>query len=232
MTGRITFIRHGLAECAENHVVGGHLGCTGLTEAGRAQARLLRDRVARTGELADTEVVLTSKMARAIETASIVLPAIGPQVPGPIKRCDLCEYHPGSLDGMPEAALLAFRRDNPSPLAASAGGESPIMFGRRATRAILAITAEYEGKSIVAVTHGGIIIWSFAALGGLRPPFPFDARPDHTSVTEWLAPTPHSGGGRWRLARYNDTAHLDVGPKLGSDVRDELSRGAARAAPI
>ncbi len=67
---RLVLIRHGESRSTVDRVVGGHRGCTGLTDRGVRQAKALRDRLARTGELAGAAAVLTSVLPRAIETGS------------------------------------------------------------------------------------------------------------------------------------------------------------------
>src|SRR4051794_27890398 len=98
---RLFIVRHGHAMCALNSVIGGVKGCTGLSPEGRAQAEKLRNRLLRTNELADADVLLTSVLPRAIETASIIAPALGKAGEvEPKQDCDLCELHPGDADGM------------------------------------------------------------------------------------------------------------------------------------
>src|SRR3979490_513751 len=97
---RLLLARHGESLATVNHVIGGHAGCTGLSEHGRQQAEALRDRLLRTAELRDASVILTSVLPRAVETAEIIAPAIGAGAL-PIQRdCDLCELHPGESDGL------------------------------------------------------------------------------------------------------------------------------------
>ena len=94
---RLVFIRHGHAQAAIDDIVAGHRGCRGLTDRGREQATALRDRLFETREL-HADVLLTSKLPRAIETAEILAPALGDLVPQ--RDCDLCELHPGECDGL------------------------------------------------------------------------------------------------------------------------------------
>src|SRR5262249_25484861 len=76
-----------------DHAVAGHGGCRGLRDRGRAQAEALRDRLAATGELGGGVVLYASMMHRAVETATILAPALGdPEIR---QECDVCEFHPG-----------------------------------------------------------------------------------------------------------------------------------------
>jgi 2,3-bisphosphoglycerate-dependent phosphoglycerate mutase len=74
---RLVLVRHGEADCNVGKRFGGPLGCTGLSPEGRRQVERLRDRVARTGELAGTTALYASTLPRAIETAEILNEAIG-----------------------------------------------------------------------------------------------------------------------------------------------------------
>ena len=100
---RIVLVRHGESRAQELGILGGHDGCTGLSDLGREQVGLLRDRLAATGELADATALYSSLMPRAIETAEILAPALGGLE---VRReCDFCEGHPGEADGLTWAEL-------------------------------------------------------------------------------------------------------------------------------
>ena len=94
---RIVLVRHGESRAQELGILGGHDGCTGLSDLGREQVGLLRDRLASTGELADASALYSSLMPRAIETAEILAPALGGLE---VRReCDFCEGHPARPTG-------------------------------------------------------------------------------------------------------------------------------------
>ena len=95
---RIVLVRHGESLAQERRIVGGHRGCEGLSDLGRRQAQALRNRLAQTGELAGAAALYASIMPRAIETASIISPAIGSLEV--VRDCDFCEIHPGEGDGL------------------------------------------------------------------------------------------------------------------------------------
>jgi broad specificity phosphatase PhoE len=68
---------------------------------------------------------------------------------------------------------------------------------------------------VVVVCHGGVIEASFFALGNLPLRRPFDVRVENTSLTGWsYEPSDGDAGNaghrlaRWRLDRFNDSAHL------------------------
>ena len=103
---RIVLVRHGEAVCNVSGVCGGPIGCRGLTDRGRAQVAVLRDRLADTGELAGADALYASVLPRAVETAGLLAPALvadgrgGRAAPRPVLECGLCELHPGEADGL------------------------------------------------------------------------------------------------------------------------------------
>lgn len=204
---RLVLVRHGESQCGVDRIVGGHLGCTGLTEEGRAQAGALRDRLARTGELSGASVFATSILSRAIETAEIISPAFAAEVAFD-QRCDLCERHPGEADGIGwEELEQRYWSDGKRTLydVLSPGGESWAAFLVRAGAALRGIAREHEGRTVVVVCHGGVVEASFRAFGNLPVEPPFRLRVDHTSLTEWRLRTDEP---RWQLFRFNDAVHL------------------------
>jgi probable phosphoglycerate mutase len=215
---RLVLIRHGESRSTVDRVVGGHEGCAGLTDRGVLQAKALYERLARTGELAGASVLLTSVLPRAIQTAEIIAPALGGLTAE--QRCELCEIHPGEGDGLTWEEFTT--RYRPEGLATgnayapfAPGSESWGGFFVRVGEALLRAAADHPGQTVVVVCHGGVIEGSFAALGALPLRRPFDVRIENTSLTEWsFHPAEGDLGNaghrlaRWRLDRFNDTAHL------------------------
>lgn len=202
---RLTLIRHAEPQAALDAIVAGPIGCRGLSALGRVQARALAERLHATGEL-KPDVVLTSMLARATETANALADAIGQAS----RDCDLCELHPGDCDGQPWADH-ADRYPSPSdpdrPF--STGGESLRDFDRRVRRAASRLLSAHAGKDVAVVTHSGVIEAITLLLLG-APGLADEARfridsLQYTSISEWR----RMSDGRWRLDRYNDHAHLD-----------------------
>ena len=202
---RLVLVRHGEARAAQDRVVAGERGCTGLSELGRLQAEMLRDRLSRTREVV-ADVLLASTLPRAVETAEIIAPALGsPEI---VRDCDLCELHPGECDtlGWDEYAErygvdMGARPFEPM----SPGGESLAEFNVRVGRALTRLAEEHEGKSVVVACHGGVVIGSMICFLGLPAQRPTLAElvVTNTSISEW-----NRRDGHWRLVRYNDAAHL------------------------
>ncbi len=215
---RIVLVRHGEAVCNVSGVCGGPIGCGGLTDLGRAQVAVLRDRLAATGELAGADALYASILPRAIETAVLLAPALvadsGPGVgraahPVPIQECALCELHPGEADGLDWSAYTArfgvpdWDTDPGRPIAP--GGESWTGFVNRVCGALDVLAARHVGELVVVACHAGVIESSLLAklpvAGGLEGAR-MQLRTQHASLTTWEV-----DAGGWRLLGYNDGAH-------------------------
>jgi probable phosphoglycerate mutase len=201
---RIVLVRHGESVVTVNRVLGGHRTCRGLSELGRTQAERLRDRLA-DGELEATALI-SSAYPRAIETAEIIAPALGCEL-------EIVESF-GEHDPGPECDGLTFqefvdRHGTPDweadPYAVMfPGGETVAAFHHRVGSALADVVTRHEGGTVVIVCHGGVIDVTMRRV--LRSPMTgdFDLHTKNTSLTELVLGRP----GRWRLVRYNDTAHL------------------------
>ncbi|WP_018348769.1 histidine phosphatase family protein [Longispora albida] len=204
---RLLLVRHGESGHHRLGLVSGRDSCPGLTSAGREQAAALRDRLAALGTRAD--VVLWSTVARARETAEILLPAFG-EVAVAGEDCDLCEIHIGEGDGLTTGEFAA-RYGTFDPLAEPArplspGGETWQEFTARVDASLSGLARRYPGKTVVAVTHAGYVVWAFMRLFGVpRPGTGARLDPGFTSVTEWRW---DAGGGYWTMGSYNDLTHL------------------------
>lgn len=210
---RLVLIRHGESQVTVDGVVGGPKTCSGLSPVGVRQAEALRDRLARTAELR-ADVLLSSTMPRARQTAEIIAPALGALEIEEVE--DLEERRPGECDGMTwEAYRDAYRPEGWTfsvyePL--SPGGESFAQFQVRAATTLHQVARSLAGRTIVVACHGGIIEASMVAFLGIPPAVGSGAmHQPNTSITEWSL-DPAAAGGRgvlpWKLARYNDAAHL------------------------
>lgn len=204
-------IRHGEAVCNVESIVGGMVGCRGLTERGHAQARRLAERLAR-GEI-EADVLYASTIRRARETAEPVAEALGL----PIQWDDeLHELRPGEVaDGMSVSEVIERygRLSLSQPYMSTApGSESFATFLTRACTALYRIIQQHEGQRIVVISHGGIVDASFYLMFGMglyileRAGF----WTYHTSITHWRRMPGWAPGDmpRWHLMRYNDVAHL------------------------
>jgi broad specificity phosphatase PhoE len=210
---RIVLIRHGESRAQELGILGGHNGCTGLSDLGREQIALLRDRLASSGELAGASALYSSLMPRAIETAEILAPALGGLE---VRReCDFCEGHPGEADGLTWAELDQRYPVEPGwngNTKRAPGWETWFEMGDRIVGALASLVERHPGETVVVACHGGVVVHSmFHYLGldlngGDRAWF----APDNSSFTEFLfAKNPFVKSTLpVQLVRYNDHAHL------------------------
>lgn len=208
---RLVLIRHGESLVTVQRVIGGPLTCVGLSDLGREQADRLQARLSETGELADATALYSSEYPRAIETAEILSPALGLPIrrdvrfgehdPGP--ECDGLSF-PAFVErfGMPEWDGDPHGETFP-------GGETMATFHHRVGEAISEAVEQYRGGLIVVSCHGGVVDAAFRYLMRLPQVGGFQLHTANTSLTEFVQIKP----GRWRLARYNDAAHLAGLPK-------------------
>lgn len=202
---RLLLVRHGESICGFNGIVGGTKGCTGLTERGFAQARLVRDRLQR--EVSAPDVIVASTLPRAIQTGEVIAEPFGL---GVIQDDELCELVPGEADGLLWSEWQERYGFDPSeerdrPI--SPGGESVNSFHARVRAVLRRFAKHYAGQTVIAACHGGIVFNSvYAVLDAERRDVWL--RADNTSITEWTYTD-----DRWTLHRFNDVAHL-----VGTDL--------------
>ena len=170
---RLILVRHGEAHAGFHGVIGGQTGCTGLTPHGRAQAEALRDHLADSGRVR-ADVLLASVLPRAIETASIIAPGLGLEISG--QECDLCEVHTGEADGLTWTEYAArygsFDMEAEPDRVFAPAGESWNSFHERVRRTLERVARDYEGQTVVAVCHAGVIMASMRVLLGIPIPAP------------------------------------------------------------
>jgi probable phosphoglycerate mutase len=204
---RLILVRHGDANAGFHGVIGGPIGCTGLTHRGRQQAAALRDHLAASGRVR-ADVLLSSVIPRAIETAEIIAPGLGIETFG--RECDLCEVHTGAADGLEWAEwgvrYGSFDMEADPDRVFAPDGESWNSFHERVRQVLERLAQEYEGRTVVAVCHAGVIMASMRVLLGIsQPGTGARLQPTNTGLTEWeCEPEP----GRWTLHSFNEASHL------------------------
>ena|SRR5579885_1998269 len=192
-----------------------------LAPLGILQAGRLRDRLAATHEI-KADVLLASPLRRTRETAEIIAPALGLPV---TLDADFKEFYPGDCGGIPEEeiarrfGLVDFEREPHRPVAP--GGDTWAGFTGRVLSAFERVAQTYAGKTIVVVTHDGVVALSFLYCFGLpalkfvkglfRPAFP-QLFNQQTAITYWHRHRFPAQPPEWTLVRYNDDVHLyDIG---------------------
>jgi broad specificity phosphatase PhoE len=204
---RLILVRHGDAHAGFHGVIGGAQGCTGLTELGRRQAAALRDHLSETHRV-QPDVLLTSVLRRAIETAQIIAPGLGLEIGG--NECDLCEVHPGEADGLTWAEYDlhhgSFDMEAEPDRVFAPAGESWNSFHERVHRTLNRFIEEFADQTVVTVCHAGVIMASMRILLGIpHPGTGAQLRPTNTGLTEWSFDPSRR---RWTLHTFNDASHL------------------------
>lgn len=207
---RVVLIRHGESNAQVDGLVSDHSTCTGLSRRGANQAAALARRLSETSELTDANIVQTSLLLRAQQTASAVAAATGS--PPIDQSCDWCEIHPGSAEGLTwDQMRTRFppAGDPDDPIARRLPGmETWAEMYQRVGKCLRTITDERAGGTIIAVTSGGPVGASFVAFGAAshEQAVVLARTTLNTSITEW-----HGVGSDWDLIRHSDATHLDIG---------------------
>jgi probable phosphoglycerate mutase len=208
---RIVLVRHGEAVCNVNGIVGGELGCSGLTDLGRRQVSALAARLTATGELAGATALYSSVLPRAIETAGILRPVVGDGTLNLAQDYSLCELFPGEADGLGWQEVVdrfgVPEWDSDPDLLIAPGGESWSGFVARASAAVQVLAERHPGEQVVAAVHAGVIESTVIAFLQIPPAGSRRgwARIVHASLTEWeWVPTQ----SRWVLLRFNDACGI------------------------
>lgn len=192
-------------------ILGGPRSCTGLSDLGREQAERLRRRLSETDELVGASALYASEYPRAVETAELIAPAISLDV---VRDARFGEHDPG-----PECDGLTFQEfvdrhgmpdwhGDPHGVTFP-GGETLATFHHRVGQGVSEATDAHSGGLVVIACHGGVVDAAFRTLLRLPQVGGFELHTLNTSLTEFVETRP----GRWRLARYNDAAHLAGLPK-------------------
>jgi broad specificity phosphatase PhoE len=208
------FIRH--AEAAEDDCQG-HMRLCGwldvpLTAQGQLEAERLR---LLAPELGPVDSVYTSSLRRAVETAKPLAAALGLKAQA---RTALREISCGWLEGLPVTEIQTCYPDVWQANLAQTdetfgwpGGETYRAFRARVLRAIRSVARGHMGRTIVLVTHAGVVTQVLGALKGESAARWDKFRPGNASLTEmrWT-------GDSGVVVRFDDRHHL---AGLGSPER-------------
>ncbi|MFT4049721.1 MAG: histidine phosphatase family protein [Solirubrobacterales bacterium] len=199
---RLLLVRHGESEWNAAGRLQGQadppLSKLGRHQAAHAAARLVDEGV---------DAIVSSDLERAVHTASALAGSVGLNV---ITREDLREVDLGSWTGISREQV---ERDEPElwrrwrieGVEGWEGGEKYADAMVRIGGAISAIASEYEGRTVVAVSHGGSIRLATCHLLGMpASELGRIMSIGNASITEFLVEPDGTG----RLVRLNDNAHL------------------------
>jgi broad specificity phosphatase PhoE len=194
--GQYYFIRHGESEANRGAWLAGHRDSP-LTERGREQARQAFHQV----QALDVQAVLVSDLARAVETAQIVLK--GRELP--IRQTPLLrERAGGQWEGRQIEELLAagHLQKIRGWYAQPPGGES---LHQVALRAFRAIEEQGEGHNVLIVAHGALIRAVLHAVDRGPGGEISDQAVDNAEVVQRFMPA-----GGWANLRARCEAHAEA----------------------
>jgi len=202
MTTRLIVVRHGQTHWNVEARIQGQ-GDSDLTEEGIAQAEAIAARLA--GEPID--VVIASDLGRALETARRIVKRTGHAIATDER---LRERNFGHGEGMTydevdRAYPWAFARvRDVDPDFVIPGGESRRQFHERVRQAFDAIAAEHAGKTVLVVTHGGVLATFYRHIHAI------DLGVAHpiAIVNASYNVLRHDASG-WSIETWSDSAHLE-----------------------
>lgn len=147
MGGRLVLVRHGQTDW---NLAGRMQGTTDipLNQTGRDQAREAGRELATTGE--DWDLLVSSPLSRAHETAQIIGEALGLEVSALLP--ELVERHYGAAEG----AVLSYA-DSRHPQELYPDVEPIATVYHRGIDALRRLVLDHPGESLVVVSHGTLI---------------------------------------------------------------------------
>lgn len=183
---KFIFMRHGFAENNLNGVRSSGDNEHHLTEIGRSQSKLTAEKL----KSDKIDMIISSPVLRAVETAEIVSVSLGNM---PILKEELLrEYNFGSWNGFTSEQLLANNelykayRVMPSGedryrFKLGGDGESRFEVENRVREFIKTYSEKYPGKNILVVSHGGVGAMFHKILRGVNEKdfFPLEFRIDN-----------------------------------------------------
>jgi probable phosphoglycerate mutase len=199
--------RHGEAHCNVAGVAGGEKTCTGLTDRGRTQVRLLAERL---NAEAPADVLYAAPRRRVQESAQILSHTLGlplhvePGLSGPDH---------GEADGRPwdeiKAAFGGPAQSDPDRPYAP-GSETWNHYLARAGAVLSELIRRHDRQRILIAGHGETVDAAATLLLGLPPGSCMRAgfESAHASITRWNMQRNRFGQEVWILAALNDTRHL------------------------
>ena len=218
---RIYLVRHADVRYADEQGRAVPVDSVNLTEEGRAQARALRDALARV----PLDRAIVSGLPRTVETAAIVLDGRSLRFE---TRTELSEIRPGRLDELPAERLQAeFTQALHKPVGPDdrfLNGEAWGALQARALPCFREILADPTWKHVLVVAHGGVNrVLLLEALGlGLQGLGTLEQDPACLNVLDLDA------GGGLVVRLLNHTAHDPAKETLVETTMERLFRGFKR----
>jgi probable phosphoglycerate mutase len=208
VTDRLLLVRHGVTTWNREGRFQGHLDAP-LADEGRTEARLLGERLA--AELDGEIRIVTSPLRRAADTAAILAKALPDRATASVESDPrLVEIGQGEWEGRTHAELEIDDAERYAAWRSRAGEEQPP--GAETIEAALLRVAEALDElsaagdhTLCLVSHGGILRLAARHLLGLEARRAWAMDVDNASLSELRR---DGAADAWRVARWNDTAHL------------------------
>ncbi len=200
MSTRVILVRHGETDSSRERRFAGATDVD-LTDHGREQARALAQRL----RPVRIDVMHVSPLARCRQTAEAITEVTGRKA---TLVDELRECHFGDWENLTITEVLEKWREELQVWAgdetvAPPGGECWADLGVRVSKWWEEATARYEGRTVLAVTHGGPIL----SLGRYVTKAPREAM-DAFLVETASVSVIQMANGRTRIRTWNDTTHL------------------------
>lgn len=211
---QLVLVRHGASRATEMQIVGGHIGCTGLSDEGINQVEKLSLRWQIEPPFTSQfpfGAAFSSTMFRAIETGRLALNPLGIELSGSL--CGLCEIHPGLADGMTWDEMSTnfgdVEIDKFPHVPIAPKGESWNQMKLRSIDEIRRIVTNHSNQTVILFTHNGVIRAVMESWLGISIPGVISGHAN-TGITTWIITSEKSGMMTPRLLSFNDFAHLSL----------------------
>lgn len=187
---RLVLVRHAEPDVSTRGRCYGALD-VGLSAAGRAQS----ERLGRALLGVDLAAIVSSPRRRALETAAVVARphAVEVRVESGLAELDFGELEGRTYDEIAAALpdLYAEWMTRPTEVRFP-GGESYADLATRVLAAVASLREEFGGRTVVAVTHGGVVRAVLADMLGLSREriFRISVETASLSIVEWLDGAP------------------------------------------
>jgi len=201
MTTRFIVVRHGQTHWNVVAIIQGQ-GDSDLTQEGIAQAEAIAERLA----LEPCDALISSDLGRAHETARRIAARNGKPIVLDRRLRERC-FGVGegmSYEEVDRAYPGAFARiRDVDPDFVIPGGESRRQFHERVRGAFEAMAREHPGKTVVVVTHGGVLATFYRHVHGI------DLGVAHPiAIANASYNVLRHEAGRWAVETWSDSAHL------------------------
>lgn len=200
----IVVVRHGQTDANHDGVIQGHMNSQ-LDALGRQQAQMVAQRL----KNERFDAAFYSDLDRARDTAQAIL-QYHPDLPAE-PRLELREWNLGVLQAQnyknmtPEHKLLVDTLRSSEDVPPIPEGETIEEFQQRVGDFLEKLAAEYAGKRLLLVSHGGTIQRMLRHTVGKMQNGNFRPACDNTSVSVFRK----RSDGCWQMITWNDTAHLN-----------------------